>query len=307
MNEGDTEYYSGLVYCLMDNFEDIWNEFNKTAGKSEEELQKIKEDLTVILMDTLSGLAESTKFDEADEYIKEKLHDGKMLITEQTKKIRESIRKVAKMFWEYGAGQFETDSIIVNITINLEEPKNKRLRAVDEDTSYLEFSEYGIKVGFKVKSLMASYGAKYAEVILYKNYPLRSVTNDVVSPVFIAITLYDKDKNEIPIKNIVNEMLPEIFYDIVKHKFPTCVYYDEASEELQKDGITSEQREGYIVCKVTHFTDFSVADNSVVSGLSWWGIMIIILVVAALLFGGVVMWRKLVAKGMYQSSNYVKA
>lgn len=307
MNKGDTEYYSGLVYCLMDNFEDIWNEFNKTAGKSEEELQNIKEDLTVILMDTLSGLAESTKFDEADEYIKEKLHDGKMLITEQTKKIRESIRKVAKMFWEYGAGQFETDSIIVNITINLEEPKNKRLRAVDEDTSYLEFSEYGIKVGFKVKSLMASYGAKYAEVILYKNYPLRSVTNDVVSPVFIAITLYDKDKNEIPIKNIVNEMLPEIFYDIVKHKFPTCVYYDEASEELQKDGITSEQREGYIVCKVTHFTDFSVADNSVVSGLSWWGIMIIILVVAALLFGGVVMWRKLVAKGMYQSSNYVKA
>ena len=308
MNQGDTEYYSDIVYCIMDSFQDIWEDFNKTSSKTEEELREIKEDLTHILIDAIANLGEANKFDEADEYIKEKLHKGKMLITEQTKKIRESIKKVAKMFWERGPGKFETDNIIVNITINLEEPMNKRLRAVDENTSYLEFNEYGIKIGFKVKTLMSTYGAKYAEIILYKNYPLRSVTNDVVSPIFISVTLYDKDKKEIPVENIVKEMLPEILFEIAKNKFPHCVYYNENNEELQDDGVTSEEKEGYVVCKVKHFTDFSVAEKSVVSGLAWWGVILVILAVAVLLVGGVLIWRRMSGKAHLQnSSNYHKA
>ena len=92
-----------------------------------------------------------------------------------------------------------------------------------------------------------------------------------------------------------------------KHGFLNCVYYDETKEGLQEDGVISEEREGYIVCKVTHFTDFSVADKIVLGGLAWWRIIIIILIVAALI-GAVLLWTKMNGKEITQDpSNYFKA
>ena len=303
MNKNDTNIYIELVGCVMNNFDDIFNLFNQTSTKTEEELQIIKADLIQMLLDAISNLGEANKYDDIDGYNKQSKSKGQLMVNDKTKKIKTNIKQTAKMLWGKGPGKWETDNMIVNLTTKLEEQSTS-----SSDITYFEIAEYGIKVGLYVNALMNKFNAKYAEIIIYKKYPLLSLTNDVVSPKFVSIVLYDESKNEISVKDIPKEFVPLIEFEKSKNKFPKCVYYHEKDEQLKNDGVSAEEREGYVRCKVTHLTDFSLADSSVLSGLQWWGIMLICLAAIVVLVGVFLVWRKVSGKGLKSNvTEYLNA
>ena len=290
MNKNDTNTYIELVDCVMDNFDNIFDIFNQTSTKTEEELEIIKADLIQMLLDAIANLGEANKYDDYDGYDKQPKSKGQLMVSEKTKKIKTNIKKTAKMLWNKGPGKWETDNMIVNLTTKAE--------GESTDITYFEIPEYGIKVGLHVNALMNEFNAKYAEIIMYKKYPLLSLTNDIVSPKFVSIVLYDESQNEIEVKSIPKDYLPSIEFEKTKNKFPKCVYYHEKDEELKDDGVSAEEREGYVRCKVTHLTDFSLADSSALSGLQWWGIMLICIAAVVVLIGVLLIWRKISGKGL---------
>ena len=88
-------------------------------------------------------------------------------------------------------------------------------------------------------------------------------TNDV-SPDFISINFYDKDKNTIKVSNINNKNSIKI----IKKKsdndihMGNCVYYDESAKNLNDKGMNSFDLVDYIICTTDHLSDFSIASFS---------------------------------------------
>ena len=297
MNKDDTNTYIELVDCVMNNFDNIFILFNQTSTKTEEELQIIKADLIQMLLDAIANLGEANKYDDYDGYNKQPKSKGQLMVNEKTKKIKTNLKKTAKMLWGKGPGKWETDNMIVNLTTKVE--------GQSTDITYFEIPEYGIKVGLYVNALMNEFNAKYAEIIMYKKYPLLSLTNDIVSPKFVSIVLYDESQNEIEVKDIPKDYLPLIEFEKTKNQFPKCVYYHEKDEQLKNDGVSAEEREGYVRCKVTHLTDFTLADSSALSGLQWWGILLICIAAVVVLAGVFLIWRKISVKGL--KSNFTES
>ena len=103
-------------------------------------------------------------------------------------------------------------------------------------------------------------------LIIYNGrYPFLNMnsTNDV-SPDFISINFYDKDKNTIKVSNINNKNSIKI----IKKKsdndihMGNCVYYDESAKNLNDKGMNSFDLVDYIICTTDHLSDFSIASFS---------------------------------------------
>ena len=85
--------------------------------------------------------------------------------------------------------------------------------------------------------------------------------------------------------------------------FKKCVYYNENENDLKNDGIETENEKDskeYIVCKVKHFTDFSISNseisNSDISNdnkSNFWKYFFIIIFVVILIVAGIFVFMKM--------------
>jgi hypothetical protein len=117
--------------------------------------------------------------------------------------------------------------------------------------------------------LLLNENSAYALQTLVFDSPIVSVnatleaegTSDTVNT-FVSITLYDKNGNEISIKNIEEAIRPKILY--LKEKYQqlkACYFYDENNHELYSNGLelTEIEYEGklYFQCSSSHLTSFT--------------------------------------------------
>ena len=128
-----------------------------------------------------------------------------------------------------------------------------------------------------LNKLFEQFKGAYLEVTVIDDYPLLSVENTDVLKNFISLKMYKENGELIDVKDIKDEIKPEILFPKNGVNYKECIYFDEGKEKLVSDGLKMETTKidgvEYAVCKLTHFTDFSVE----ATGLAGWAIFLIVL------------------------------
>ena len=313
LNQGDSDFLYGLGYCVLDNFKDLWKEVKDSfTDKTQKEIDEIKKDVTDLLVNIVTNLGNMIHYDEADTYLtttEQEINDAKLLIGSTAKLIRKKIHEAIKLLWEFGNGKHEMGNVNINITYN-PSVEVKRLRNLEEtkDTiSYVDFPDQGVQVGLYLKKLAEKFGAEITQVFVYDKYPLLSIQNNIVSPHFVSIELFKNNGDKIDVSNIDKDFLPEIRFNktVEGNNFKKCYYYNEDKSDLKEDGVTAEEKDGFVTCKATHFTEFTIGEVES-TGMKWWAILLIVLAVIFVIglgFVGFIMYRKKNANNGIENVN----
>lgn len=285
LNKDNSQFLYNLSYCVLDKFDEIWDYTNKEIKDlTPEESLNVKKDIIQLMVKSISNLVEIIKYDEADGFLEDqmKVLSTKILISETAKKLRKKIHHAAKLLWKLGNGNYVLDNLVINITKLDENEKDEKQE--------FNFTEYGIQLRIKKKKLLKKFKADLMQIIIYRKYPQISINNTESENKFISIKFF-KDNNEVEVDDIDDDDRPEIVFE--KTKFKKCVYYNEKDEDLTKDGLENLSDDKYTICKVKHFTDFSISNLDVNNGSSnTWKIILIIIFIILLAVAGFFVFMK---------------
>jgi hypothetical protein len=262
LEKGKSQIVYDILNCLQDKFEEYWPTIQAKLGDQE---KNVKIDVTNLLLNSYSNLVNVIHFDEIDGYI-QKANDLTGLISdEQAKKIQQGIFNLLKKFNEFGEGFY---NISANIALNvLTNPGNLDVNA-DAEVKWVNNDEKGIRIALHSNYMLREKGAQSLQAVVFDS-PLVSLrgTNENkegTSNTFVGITLYDKDGNEILVKDFnIEDLRPAIFFK--KKLFgamKTCLYYNEDAGTIENTGISSliEKLDGeeYIKCIPQHLSSFTI-------------------------------------------------
>ena len=206
----------------MKNWQSVEDEIKD--GESKDSLENIKQDVSLLLIKTLTNLINILHYDEIDGYINKNISDRGLMRSDQGKKIQKGILDFAKQFNDFGSGEYNvSNSMNIFITVfndadSLEENKEK----------IYNLSDKGIYVKLKPKEILKGKEGEVTLQFVSFESPLVSVeTNDSNNIVrdFISITLFDQDKKEINITNLPDDSRPIIFYNLTQHKNLNNCYF----------------------------------------------------------------------------------
>ena len=254
-NKGDSDVLNTLLNCAFEEIDYILNMFMTCVYYWPEEQRKLE--FISILLDTSYNLIETAKFDEVDGYLEKDsnyTNDTGIIRSEKGKRMKKMKEKERKILLRKGEGHYNLsidDEVII---------RNATFRKSAEK-SYEQLDKKGIKIGIDYNKLN-TYNPDILQISTYSNYPLVSSESNNTNPYFISIQLF-KNGTEIPVKMKANDYIAEIYFPktLLKDNYKTCVYYDERMEDLRKVGIETEINDDFIICKISHFSDFSVAEN----------------------------------------------
>jgi hypothetical protein len=154
--------------------------------------------------------------------------------------------------------------IAINVTIN---PGNLEAK-LDGEIAILDLDDRGIKVHLHSNFMLRSTGAYSLQTVVFDS-PLVSIRGKRIkergtSNTFIGITLYDKNGNEIFVKDISIDIFKPIIYFKKKlfESMSTCLYYNKKSKSMEDTGIRNEIQnldgEEYIKCIPNHLSIFTI-------------------------------------------------
>ena len=302
LEKGKSQIVYDILNCLQDKFEEYWPTIQAKLGDQE---KNVKIDVTNLLLNSYSNLVNVIHFDEIDGYI-QKANDLTGLISdEQAKKIQQGIFNLLKKFNEFGEGFY---NISANIALNvLTNPGNLDVNA-DAEIKWVNNDEKGIRIALHSNYMLREKGAQSLQAVVFDS-PLVSLrgTNENkegTSNTFVGITLYDKDGNEILVKDFnIEDLRPAIFFK--KKLFgamKTCLYYNEDAGTIENTGISSliEKLDGeeYIKCIPQHLSSFTIGtyESAEISPKNTKTVVIVVVCVVvgiALLVGGFFLFRYL--------------
>ena len=264
LDEGKSEVLYNITLCLQENFENHWQTVQEQIMESESEdsLENIKQDVSLLLIKTLTNLINILHYDEIDGYINKNISNTGLMRSEEGKKIQKGILDFAKQFNDFGSGEYNvSDSMSIIITVfndtdSIDENKEQTYNLTDK----------GIYVKLKPKEILKGKEGEVTMQFVTFESPLVSVetneSNNIVRD-FISITLFDQDKKEINITDLPDDSRPIIFYNLTLHKnLNNCYFYNDESEDLDKYGIESENNydfegEKFLKCSSKHLTSFT--------------------------------------------------
>ena len=264
LDKGKSEVLYNITLCLQENFENHWETVEDEIKESEskDSLDNIKQDVSLLLIKTLTNLINILHYDEIDGYIDKNISNAGLMRSEQGKKIQKGILDFAKQFNDFGSGEYNvSDSMNIFVTVF-----NDANSLNDNTEKTYNLSDKGIYVKLKPKEILKGKEGEVTLQFVSFESPLVSVeTNDTNSVVrdFISIALFDQDKKEINITNLPDDSRPIIFYNLTQHKnLNNCYFYNDESEDLDTSGIESENNynfegEKFLKCSTKHLTSFT--------------------------------------------------
>ena len=299
LNKGDSQILYDLSYCVLDKYEDIWKktlENIKQLKYNETEKLNIQKDIIELIIKSIGNLMDVIKYDEVDKFLENYNIKNltQILVSQTAKKLKKKIHQASKLLWRFGNGNYSLENIDINIT-QIDE------RESEEEKKIFDFPEHGIKLRIKKKKLLKKFKADLMQILIYRNYPHLSVNSTQSENKFISIRFFKGD-NEINVTDINNDDRPEILFDKNKMKFNKCVYFNESYDDLKNDGIDTENEKDnieYILCKVKHFTDFSISNSQISDNdnnenkSNFWRNFLIIFFVIILIAGGIIVFMKM--------------
>ena len=260
-----------LVQCIQYQFDKYWpiiEEHLKTKKKYiAATIMAVKKDIEILILQTLQNLGKVINFGQLDGYIaakKNEITKTGLIICDKAREIQANITLFAKKLIHFGTANYTfSGSMFANI-----EAKEGINAGAETDTKISLVNDKDIVILTNSNFLLNKERAYALQTLVFES-PLVSVkaaaegevTSDTVNT-FISITLYDKDGNEISIKDIKEAFRPQILY--LKEKYSHlkyCYYYDEFKNELVTNGLTAEtvtyNGKVYFKCSTSHLTSFT--------------------------------------------------
>ena len=265
--EGTAQILYDITNCFGEKFNSYWpkiEEFLKIDKLSTE----VKKDILYMMMYSLSNLIEVVRSEEKDGFLT-KLNG--LINNDLAKKLQKNIFNFSKKFLEFGTGFYNiSSSLAFNMTIN---PGGLGL-TTDGEILFSNINNKGIKLILHSNYLFRIKGAYAIHTIIFES-PLVSLRGkkeieNGVSNVFVGITLYDREGNEIFVKDInLEDFKPQILFDKkIYNPMTTCLFYDEENNKLDDDGIKTDNNyildgQSYIRCIPSHLTVFTIGTSEV--------------------------------------------
>ena len=260
-----------LVQCIQYQFDKYWPIIEahlKTKKKYlAATIMAVKKDIEILILETLQNLGKVINFGQLDGYIaakKNEITKTGLIICDKAREIQANITLFAKKLIHFGTANYTfSGSMFANI-----EAKEGINAGAETDTRINIVKDKDIVILTNSNFLLNKEGAYALQTLVFES-PLVSVkaaaegevTSDTVNT-FISITLYDKNGNEISIKDIKEAFRPQILY--LKEKYSHlkyCYYYDEFKNELVTNGLTAEtvtyKGKVYFNCSTSHLTSFT--------------------------------------------------
>ena len=250
--------------CLEEKLEVYWPIVSANLAKGEISIN-VKEDITNLLLSSYSKLVDMIQYDELDGNIEKANNKTGLIPAAISKKVHQGIFKLLKRINEFGAGFY---NISANMALNIiTNPGNLDVNA-DSEFQWINDDNKGIKIKLHSNYMLREKGASSLQAVVFES-PLVSLRANSskeggTSNTFVGITLYDKDGNEIVVKDFpIEDLRPEIFFK--KRLFGAmekCLYYNEEKDTIENTGILSAivnfDGEEYIKCIPKHLSSFTI-------------------------------------------------
>ena len=298
--EGSAQILYDIINCIQENYDIYWPKIEKFL-KIDEISSEIKKDSLFILFYSISNLVHLVRKEEQNGILT-KLNG--LIYNDIAKNLQKSIFSFAKSFNEFGTSFYNiSSSLSLNVTIN---PGGLGLET-DSKLFISNNNDKGIKIILHSNYLLRMKGAYSIQTIVFDSplvsFRAKRETENKVSNIFVGITLYDKNGNEIIVSDInIDDFRPQILFEKKLYKaMKTCLFYNEEEDKLETSGIKTENNyildgKAYIRCIPKHLTSFTIG----ISEFSFYNIekiicisIIIIIIIVALIIGYICLRKKL--------------
>ena len=268
IEEGKSQVIFDILNCLKDKFEDYWPSINSTILNYELRIST-KQDVMNLLLNSFSNLVNVIHFEEIDGYIEKANETTGLISDEKAKGTYKGIFSLLKKFNEFGTQFYNISAdLALNVFLN---PGNLNMGA-DTDFNWIINEDKGIRINLHHNYLLREKGAQSVQAVIFESplVSLRGKKEEIeegVSNIFVGITLYDKEGNEIFVSDIeFAQYRPVIYFKrIFFNAMKRCLFYNEEKDTIDDEGITSAfetlDGEEYIKCIPSHLTSFTIGSS----------------------------------------------
>ena len=268
IEEGKSQVIFDILNCLKDKFEDYWPSINSTILNYELRIST-KQDIMNLLLNSFSNLVNVIHFEEIDGFITKANETTGLISDPKAKETYNGIFSLLKKFNEFGT-QFYNISVDLSLNVFLN-PGNLNMGR-DVDFNWIIDDDKGIRINLHSNYLLREKGAQSVQAVIFESplVSLRGKEEEIeqgVSNIFVGITLYDSEGNEIFVKDIEFQKYRPVIYfkKIFFNEMKKCLFYNEEKDTIDDEGITSAfeilDGEEYIKCIPAHLTSFTIGSS----------------------------------------------
>ena len=268
IEEGKSQVIFDILNCLKDKFEDYWPSINSTILNYELRIST-KQDIMNLLLNSFSNLVNVIHFEEIDGFITKANETTGLISDPKAKETYNGIFSLLKKFNEFGT-QFYNISADLSLNVFLN-PGNLNMGR-DVDFNWIIDDDKGIRINLHSNYLLREKGAQSVQAVIFESpfVSIRGKEEEIeqgVSNIFVGITLYDTEGNEIFVKDIeFKKYRPVIYFKkIFFNEMKKCLFYNEEKDTIDDEGIASAfetlDGEEYIKCIPTHLTSFTIGSS----------------------------------------------
>lgn len=267
LKKGESEILYNITLCLQENFDTYWTSVESGIDqKTSDNKTDVKQDVSLILIKTLSNLVNIHHYDEIDGYLDEdkKMSENGLMKNEQAKKIHKGMLEFAQKFHDFGNATYNISSSMNISILKFDDLNDTKL--LNEEQIY-NLSDKGIFMKFKPRKMMQDNEGNIVQFIAYDS-PLVSINssnedNNIVRD-FISLAIFNEKGEEINITDLPEEARPEIFYAQNQNKsMKMCFFYNESNDDLDTNGVIGQnvtvEGEKYLKCSSSHLTSFTAS------------------------------------------------
>ena len=261
IEKGTSQIIYDIINCLQEKFQYLWPLINTTITNKISALN-VKQDIINLLAKSISNFVTFIQFEEKYGFIEKAENITGLIKNENAKKVYKNIFKIIKKFNEFGTQSYNiSENLNLNVFTN---DKNIKPNMTKE----IEYKNKGIKIILHMDYIFKNFKAYSIQTAVFES-PLVSLraerkTAGGTANTFVGITLYDKEGNEIYVKDIkLDKLRPIILFKKKLFKaMKTCLYYNEEKDSMDNEGIETQffefDGEEYIKCIPKHLSAFTI-------------------------------------------------
>ena len=253
-----------VLHCLQYKVEEYWPMISADFDDHEISLN-IRQDITSLLLNTYTNLVNVIHQEEIDGDIEKADNRTGLIHNPRAQAIQKGIFEIMKRLNQFGQGFYKVSA---NLALNIFTNPGNLNAKTDAEIQWVTNDDKGIKISLHSNYMLREKGAASLQAVVFDS-PLvslraRNEREGGTSNTFVGITLYDKDGNEIIVKDFdIEELRPEIFFKKRLYgAMEKCLYYNAETDTIENKGILSAivnfDGEEYIKCIPKHLSVFTI-------------------------------------------------
>ena len=255
IQKGTSQIVYDLINCLKEKIPNLILDSNLIKKV---DFLNIKQDIMNLLMKSMSNYVNFIKFEEVYGFIEKAENLTGFINDENAQKVYKNIFDILKKFNEFGTQKYEI-STNLNLNVFTNNENSQLIKSIDHE-------EKGIKINLHLSYILKDLKVHSVQAVVFDS-PLVSFkaerkSKGGISNIFVGITLYDKDGNEIYVKDIKLDKIEILFKKNIYKAMKTCLYYNEDKNIMDNNGINTEYVEfdgiEYIKCIPKHLSSFTI-------------------------------------------------